>query len=94
MTISILAPGNSAGASADIPVAMGEAVSLGIYSAEAGILPREARFIVEQVTPGHPNFIGLLTNEERSMLVSGPGTYRLRRLAYTGTAFGGFKVIA
>lgn len=90
MTI-ILPPGNTAAPTADIVVAGGEVVTVGIYSATDSVLGTAAQFIVEQVTPGVPNKLGALTDTARSMQLAGPCTYRVRRTAYTGVPFGVFR---
>jgi len=85
---SILAPGNSAATSTDIVVAAGEAVTVGIYAASAA--RPSVQFLVLQDTPGADNAVDRLGNTKMATVLSGPGTYRVQRPAYTGDAFGVF----
>lgn len=87
---SILAPGITAETSSDIVIAAGASVLVGIYSAEAGSIPGHVSFRITQKTPGADNSVATLGNHQRSVMLSGPGTYRVARPAYTGTAFGVF----
>lgn len=86
-----IAAGNTSTTSADIDVAAGEVVTVGIFSAGTGILPIGVAFIVEQVTPGTANIIARLSQQRRATVLAGPGTYRIRRPAYDGDAFGAFS---
>lgn len=86
----VLAADVTAGVSSDILVAAGAVVTVGIFSAAAGKLPEGMVFAVEQVTPGASNVADYLHNHKRTAVLSGPGTFRVRRPAYTGTAFGVF----
>lgn len=87
---TILAAGNTDATSTDIVVAVGVSVWVGIFSAVADALPVQNNFIVFQDTPGADNTLALLNNNARSMRLFGPGTFRVGRTAYTGTAFGVF----
>ena len=91
MTTSLLAPGNAAGVTVDIVVAAGVMVTVGLYSAAAASLPPGVQFSIEQITPGAANYVGMLDNSVRSVSLSGPCTYRVRRQAYDGPAFGVFR---
>lgn len=87
---SILAPGSTAATSTDIAVAAGESVTVGIYAATGDPVPTGARFTVMQDTPGADNVVARLDNYARTTVLAGPGTYRVKRTAYTGTSFGVF----
>ena len=90
---SILAPGVTAGTSTDIVVAAGAAVTVGIYASAAdAILPLVVHFSIWQDTPGGDNKLGnaALRQNARQIVLSGPGTFRVKRPAYSGTAFGVF----
>lgn len=87
---SVLAPGVSALPSGNIVVPAGSSVTVGIYSEAPGVLPARVVFGVMQDTPGADNYIASLRNDARTTLLVGPGTYRVNRPAYTGTAFGVF----
>lgn len=87
---TILAAGNTAATSTDIVVAAGESVTVGIFAASAAQVPTDAAFIVEQDTPGADNIVARLGQQQRATVLAGPGTYRVSRAAYTGTAFGVF----
>lgn len=91
MTTTILAPGNDAAATVDIVVASGSQVTVGLYSAAAAALPPGVQFSIEQITPGASNYVGMLDNSVRSVSLNGPCTYRVRRQAYGGPAFGVFR---
>jgi hypothetical protein len=85
---TVLAAGITSATSTDIVVAAGEVVKVGIFAASAVGLPQQARFNVLEDTPGGDNVIAQLSDENRSVLISAPGTYRVSRRAYAGTAFG------
>lgn len=87
---TILAPGNSNATSSDIVVAAGSAATVGIFATTPAILPDGACFSVMQVTPGADNAIALLTARQNATVLAGPGTYRIKRVAYAGVAFGAF----
>lgn len=86
----ILTAGNTALPSADIVVAAGATVTVGIFSAAGGSLPADVAFRVMQDTPGADNQETKLNNSKRTTVLAGPGTFRVKRPAYTGTAFGVF----
>ena len=86
---TVLATGTTEATSTDITVAAGESVTVGIFAA-GGRLPSRVAFTVKQDTPGGDNVVARLTNVERATVLAGPGTYRVHRPAYSGTAFGVF----
>lgn len=87
---TILAPGNTAATSTDVVVAAGATVVVGIFSAANDALVPQVYFTVFQDTPGADNTAALLNNNYRALAIVGPGTFRIARPAYTGTAFGVF----
>lgn len=87
---TILAAGITASVSSDIVIAAGSSALVGIFSASASEVPLQAQFTIEQVTPGAANIVDRLGVGCRSTVISGPGTFRVRRPAYEGTAFGVF----
>lgn len=87
---TILAAGNTDATSTDVVVAAGASVWVGIFSASADALLAGNNFLVQQDTPGADNTLALLNTNARSMRLFGPGTFRVTRTAYTGTAFGVF----
>lgn len=87
---TVLAAATTAGVSTEIVVAAGAQVTVGIFSAAAGTLPEGLPFAIEQDTPGADNVADYLHNHRRTTVLSGPGTFRVRRPAYAGTAFGVF----
>lgn len=87
---TILAAGNTAATSTDVVVAVGVAVWVGVFSASPDTLPVQVSFVAFQDTPGADNAIGFLSNNARMIRLVGPGTFRVTRPAYTGTAFGVF----
>lgn len=90
---SILAPDNTAATSTDVVLAAGETATLGVYSAADGQLAGTMRFLVLMATPGADNVVAELTNHNRAITVAGPGTFRVKRLASDGTAFGVFSEV-
>lgn len=88
---TVLSEGTNDATSTDIAVAPGASVIVGIFSADpAAILPIDARFEILQATPGVDNVIGILKYDQKSCVISGPGTFRVRRRAYAGGSFGVF----
>lgn len=89
---SILAPGTSAGTSDDIVIAAGASVTVGIYCATDRSLPAGISFSVVQATPGADAPVAALGNDARALRLAGPATFRVKRPAYSGHAFGVFVV--
>lgn len=87
---TVLAAGITAATSTDIVVAAGATVVVGIFSAAADAVPPGLVFGIDQDTPGADNTIGSLDGTRRQVSLSGPGTFRVKRPAYTGTPFGVF----
>tara|TARA_Y100000815_G_scaffold274502_1_gene308821 strand:- start:11970 stop:12254 length:285 start_codon:yes stop_codon:yes gene_type:complete len=90
---SILAPGNAAATSSDVVVPAGETVTVGLYSATADAFPNSIQMYIYQATPGADNLVSTLGNYNRSTVLVGPGTFRIKRTAYTGPAFGAFSEV-
>jgi hypothetical protein len=86
---TILAAGTTAATSTDIVLAAGDTATVGIFAATAIPLPAGEQFTVVQVTPGAANYVGMLTNNERSVQIVGPGTFQVKR-PVTTAAFGVF----
>lgn len=87
---TILAAGITAATSTDVAVAAGASVTVGIFAAGAGALPSSVQFRVYVDTPGADRVAAKLTQASPVTVVAGPCTFRVRRPAYTGTAFGVF----
>ena len=85
----ILATANTAGTSTDVVVPAGSYVTLGAYVA-SGQLPMGSWMQVYQDTPGSDNCIGYLGLGHPTVVVMGPGTYRVFRAACE-TAIGAFS---
>ena len=89
---TILAAAKTAATSTDVTVGSGSTVTIGLFSSAYDRVPAGAIFTVYQDTPGADNVVTTLTDERRSVVLSGPGTFRVGRVAYsTGTAFGVFS---
>ena len=74
---SILAPGNTAAVSTDVVVEAGKVATIGIYSE---LYVDDAKFnsiALLMVTPGADNKIDMLSNTKRTLIVTGPGTFRV-----------------
>lgn len=82
--------GITAETTTDIVVAAGSSVTVGIFSAVADSVPLGLTFGIDQLTPGASNTIGCLDGSRRQVVLAGPGTFRVKRPAYTGTPFGVF----
>lgn len=87
---SILEPGTTEAVSNDIVVAAGAVATVGIYCATHEAVPVGVHFDIVQDTPGVPNTVAWLSGNARSVSVMGPGTFRVKRPAYAGAAFGVF----
>lgn len=87
---SILQPGITEATSSDIVVAAGAVATVGIYCATKSAMPTGVHFDILQLTPGAPNAVGQLAGNSRATSLMGPGTFRVRRPAYDGAAFGVF----
>lgn len=87
---TVLAAGNTEATSSDIVVAAGETVTVGIFPSSAGFLPSSVSFGVYIDTPGNDRVVDRLTHTYPATVLSGPGTFRVKRPAYTGDAFGVF----
>lgn len=87
---TILAAAITAATSTDVVVAAGAQVTIGIFSAAAEDLPLGVIFEVMQDTPGADNVAARLHQGNRAEVLSGPGTFRVKRYAYVGPAFGVF----
>lgn len=84
---TILASGTTAATSSDITVAAGAVVCAAIFSTNPGASLSGRGFSVMHVTPGAPNLIGNMDETRRSILLYGPGTFRIVRQPLD-TAFG------
>lgn len=86
----ILSPGTAEAVSTNVVVAPGEMLTLSIYSLQDTAIPAAAMFLVRQETPGADNVVAGLNNHNRVVVLTGPGTYRVARPAFSGAAFGVF----
>lgn len=84
---TILASGTTAATSTDIVLGAGAVANVAIFSADPGASTAGKACNVLHVTPGALNWVGSLDQTTRSMLLNGPGTYRVERPAL-GVAFG------
>lgn len=86
-----LAVGATSATSSDITIASGSEAVVGIYR-DAGELPRGYKARVYQDTPGSTDtFICELTAEAPVLILSGPGTFRIKRRAMAGVNVGVFS---
>lgn len=79
MATQILAPGVSVATSSDVTVAAGATEILSLYCATAAI-PQDCVFTILQDNPGTTDTpVGRLDFSRPSVVVEGPGVYRVRR---------------
>lgn len=92
---TILAAGITDATSTDVVVAAGASVVVGIFCVD-GTQPTSyqaqlaGEFRILQDTPGADNVVLTLNYKYPSTILVGPGTYRVKRVAYTGSPFGVF----
>lgn len=92
---TILAAGITEATSTDIVIAAGATVVVGMFCSDAD-KPLNykdltaPKFEIMQDTPGADNSIFVLNHAKPSTVLSGPGTYRVKRTAYVGKPFGVF----
>lgn len=86
---TILASGTSAATSSDVVVAAGTSVALGLFSASA--LPANAGASVVLATPGADMPVGSLSALSPTLVITGPGTFRVVRPLFAAQAFGVFS---
>lgn len=92
---TILAAGITNAASTDIVIAAGATVIVGMFCAEVDkpVIYEDivaTKFEIMQDTPGADNLIFTLNYAKPSTALTGPGTYRVKRIAYVGKPFGVF----
>jgi len=78
---TILAAGKTAGTSSDVTVAPGDVVKIGLFVTGTDAVPDRLALAVLEDTPGADNVIGQLDAGTPSLVVQGPGTYRVARPA-------------
>lgn len=93
---TILAAGITEATSTDIVIAAGATVVVGVFFQEADkpLSYKEQtapKFRILQATPGADNAVFVaLSYGNPSTILSGPGTFRVKRYAYVGKPFGVF----
>lgn len=92
---TILAAGITQATSTDIVVAAGVVVIVGMFCSDAdkptSYVERTAtKFEILQDTPGADNLVSPLNHAKPSTILTGPGTFRVKRYAYVGKPFGVF----
>lgn len=80
---TILAAGSTAATSSDVTLLSGQEMTVGIFA--AGKLPPNAKLVVSMATPAGDTAVADLTRVRPAVVLSGPGTYRVRRPAITGS---------
>jgi hypothetical protein len=88
---TILAAAQTAATSTDVTVAAGSVATIGIFA--AGEIPDGVRLSVRQDTPSNDNFITHLHSKKRTVVVAGPGVFRVYRpnISAYGTNVGVFS---
>lgn len=92
---TVLAAGITEATSTDIVVAAGATIVVGMFSSEQDKPTAykdiiATKFEIMQDTPGADNVIFTLNYSKPATVLSGPGTYRVKRIAYVGKPFGIF----
>lgn len=92
---TILAAGVTEATSTDIVIAAGATVVVGVFFADADKPVSyndqiSAKFKILQDTPGADNAVFSLSYSNPATILSGPGTFRVKRYAYVGKPFGVF----
>lgn len=77
MATQLIATGSSAANSSDVTLAAGESA---VFSLKAAATGAEARIEIKDDAGGYTD-VGRLITLDPAKLVSGPGTYRVRRVA-------------
>lgn len=80
---TILAAGSTAAVSSDVTLLAGQEATVGIFA--AGKLPVNAKLVISMDTPGGDTAVADLTRVRPAVVLSGPGTYRVRRPVITGS---------
>lgn len=88
MASELIAAGSTSATSSDITVAAGSTATVFLKDADGGQMLPEARVAVEiKDSGGVYNTVGWLTDRMPAAVISGAGTYRVRRYA-TGAVVG------
>lgn len=80
---TILAAGSTAAVSSDVTLLAGQEASIGIFAASK--IPVNAKLVISMETPAGDTAVADLTRVRPAVVLSGPGTYRVRRPAMTGS---------
>lgn len=75
---TVLAAAQTAATSSDIVVAAGSVVTVGLFST-SGSIPPGFECTIDADTPGGSVYVGRLSHSCRNTVLSGPGTFRVRR---------------
>lgn len=75
---TVLAAAQTAATSSDIVVAAGSVVTVGLFST-SGSIPPGFECLIDQDSPGGDIYVGKLSHSCRQTVLSGPGTFRVRR---------------
>ena len=86
-----LSAGTAAATSGDISLDQNQSAVIGIFSTVTDVLLAD-NFTVVTVTPGVPTPLGVLSAKSPTLVVHGPGVYRVLRPLLT-SAFGVYKYV-
>lgn len=86
---TILAAGTTRANSTNVVIGAGASVKVGVFSNNAAKL--NGQFLVKDSTPGADNIIAVLDNQNREVVIQGPGTYLVERESFSGEPFGVFQ---
>lgn len=81
--------GLGAGTSTDITIASGSSVTVGLFASSGGVPPQDYATVMQD-TPGGDNVLCNLTGVRPSVVLSGPGTFRVVK-PVTSVAVGVFS---
>lgn len=82
--------GKGEATSTNVVLAAGAKAHVGLFGDAGSLLPAGVTFAVLQATPGADNLYRQLDASQRSVVIEGPGTFRVKRPALAGDAFGAF----
>ena len=78
---TILASGQSAATSSDVVIAYDQSAVIGLFTVTGNTLPNGPTLRLVITTPGQDTLVAILSASQPTVLVNGPGTFRVHRSA-------------